>query len=447
MSCQFWMYKKPHFEIPLCYSFSMFGANTRHRKIRVPRAKRPYEESSDPPTPRKRPEEDERYRRVDFSSQHAYEARQLFLHQLSVGPGIDLARAALAIAAEDDALVSHSSVKFPDLSYLQRLERIANDVAFTVLPTLSARNARGRVEAVYNHLFGTLGFTTPAMAGGRSNIPIGSTVDHPGVYEDARHAYINEALVRKRGIPAILAVIAADIYRRLLEIGAIEFAVRLDVKDLTTLPTVELLEGISRESAIVPGTGTPLNFCTTDTLAECLLFLRRAYWPYTWDAKLGGFQSAARAFLNGGEDAELEAIARTARHRLDRGIWTSPGAGDLRRALAAAERLVLLRPECAEDRLYLSVSYCHVGKLSQAKAELKEYYRLLGSAPGRRPFKLSTSSGLLMSDSSDDRVAAEILDVLQQVRGVRTVECLSVESALHQPAPEQQDNVQIPLTW
>ena len=36
---------------------------------------------------------------------------------------------------------------------------------------------------------------------------------------------------------------------------------------------------------------------------------------------------AAQVWLEGEASAELQAIAMTARHRLERGIWTSPGAG------------------------------------------------------------------------------------------------------------------------
>lgn len=56
----------------------------------------------------------------------------------------------------------------------------------------------------------------------------------------------------------------------------------------------------------------------------------------------GGFTDAALCLLEGAESAELQAISRVAEHRLARGIWTSPGAGDLRRALAAAQRLAIL---------------------------------------------------------------------------------------------------------
>ena len=53
-------------------------------------------------------------------------------------------------------------------------------------------------------------------------------------------------------------------------------------------------------------------------------------------------RGAAMDALEGPASVHLQAVARAAEHRLKRGIWTSPGAGDVRRAVAAAERLVLI---------------------------------------------------------------------------------------------------------
>ena len=51
------------------------------------------------------PEDDPHYRRVDFSETHAYQARAALVENLRRGEGgVDLADAALQIAAEDDAL-------------------------------------------------------------------------------------------------------------------------------------------------------------------------------------------------------------------------------------------------------------------------------------------------------------------------------------------------------
>ena len=59
-------------------------------------------------------------------------------------------------------------------------------------------------------------------------------------------------------------------------------------------------------------------------------------------AATGARRAAAKAALGDDGGAELRAISLVAGHRLERGIWTTPGAGDLRRCLAAAERLVML---------------------------------------------------------------------------------------------------------
>ena len=73
----------------------------------------------------------------------------------------------------------------------------------------------------------------------------------------------------------------------------------------------------------------------------------------------GGFRDAALCLLEGAESAELQAISRVAEHRLARGIWTSPGAGDLRRALAAAQRLAIL------VSLIISLAVAYVPRQSQ----------------------------------------------------------------------------------
>ena len=69
-------------------------------------------------------------RRVDYSAVHAWEARQAFLRSIAAGEAaVDLAAAALHVAAEDDALVSHSTVQLPVAAYQQRLQRMAADLA------------------------------------------------------------------------------------------------------------------------------------------------------------------------------------------------------------------------------------------------------------------------------------------------------------------------------
>ena len=65
-----------------------------------------------------------------MSEQHAYEARQSLLRNVSRGEArMNLADAALQIAAEDDAIASHAVVPLPVASYQQRLVKMANEVA------------------------------------------------------------------------------------------------------------------------------------------------------------------------------------------------------------------------------------------------------------------------------------------------------------------------------
>lgn len=496
----------------------------------IARVKR-HHTNEDNSSPRIPPEVDERYRRNDFSSNHAWEARQAFLSAIAKGEaGIDLAEAALHIAAEDDALVTHSTVKFPVQSFQKRLQRMADELARVHLPSLLLLNDQNnndknqqqgdnttnnnksledqQLDMILSFIYTTQGaaLQPPPLARGRTNLPPNTLqVDNPGVWENAKYGYLNEALVSKRGIPAILAIITSDILRRLICMGAIDFVVRIECDDMSAVPRGEVLRGMRRED-IVDGTtgGMMLNFCSSDALEECLQYLKRAYWPFAWQVAPtvrksgsvagsssssantiiigtqrmttmtdinGGFTSAARAFLQGGEDAELEAIARTARHRLERGIWTSPGAGDIRRAIAACERLVLLRPERPEYRRDLAVLLCHIGKLVEAKVELQEYDRLVvRKNKGEVRYVLSPTRGMMVVAAPDQSIAGDGgKGVGEYVGGYNTemmelvddlmrflaridlsnhggkVEPLSVESALRQQPP--QHNETKPLTW
>jgi hypothetical protein len=127
-------------------------------------------------------EKDPRYQRLDDSEEHALQSRAAFLATLSRGEsGVDLAEAALHIAAEDDALVSHSSCEFPVKPFQSRLQRFANDIDRTVLPPLRERNATAEdtLAAILEFMFNaSKGFSPPSF--GRSALPLGAIVDNPG---------------------------------------------------------------------------------------------------------------------------------------------------------------------------------------------------------------------------------------------------------------------------
>ena len=66
-----------------------------------------------------------------------------------------------------------------------------------------------------------------------SGVPEHTRVDHPGVWENAKHAYLHETLISKKGIAAVLAVLQADVLQRLMKLGAVDFVVRTDCSDFT----------------------------------------------------------------------------------------------------------------------------------------------------------------------------------------------------------------------
>jgi len=61
-----------------------------------------------------------------------------------------------------------------------------------------------------------------------------------GVWEDARHAYVHETLVRRTGIAAALGVLYVALVQSLLQNGKIDFAVRVDCAVPGRLPRAEV---------------------------------------------------------------------------------------------------------------------------------------------------------------------------------------------------------------
>lgn len=169
---------------------------------------------------------------------------------------MQLAEAALLVAAEDDAIASHSTVPFPVEAYLARIQALADEFAQQRLRPLLERAAVEQQQQqdsegshphpsclaavppplppatvlaeLEDYLYQTQRISVPAF--GRSNLPPGALLDHPGVWEDSRWAYLNELLIRRRGHPAAVAVLYAEVMRRLLSSGSLDFAVSMDTR-------------------------------------------------------------------------------------------------------------------------------------------------------------------------------------------------------------------------
>lgn len=333
-------------------------------------------------------EHEENYRRKDFTNEHFSTARLAWLDELARGEAkLDLAKLALLVAAEDDALTSHSSVAFPVDAYLKRLEGLAKDFEVVLeLHDMKDADDTDKVDFLLEFLFGdsianTSRFTTFQSRFERGDLK-NTVVDAPGVYESPHPAYLNSVLTRKRGLSASLAVIVSDVLRRLTKRGVLNHWVKV-------VPSAGSADGIPLVELMIRGEGSniDMNSCSLEAMRMINIHLKRAFWPFRWssnDPVSGGFLGAAKTFLDGASSAESEAIARAALHRLQRGVWTSPGAGDIRRALAACERLVLLtsgtgtskRHEASARRDY-AILLLHVGRFEEAKKELLRYKELV----------------------------------------------------------------------
>lgn len=123
-----------------------------------------------------------------------------------------------------------------------------------------------------------------------------SVVDHPGAWEKPAHSYLSNALTRKVGTRAVLAIILQDVLRTLLVRGTIDFLARVDLS--SSLPTPVVVPGMTRQHAL-SADGAVLNTCSASLLAEVLTDLKRAFWPFAWDFGVdhparGGLGSAVR---------------------------------------------------------------------------------------------------------------------------------------------------------
>jgi hypothetical protein len=369
--------------------------------------------------------------REDMSLEHWARFRLEFLDELERGEAVaDIAKLALLVAAEDDSLVSNSSVAFPVEAYKSRIVRLTDDFeAFVFSKSLSIDSLDDAyiIDEFKQFLFQQSGFQVT-----QRRIPRNAVVDHPGVWESPSIAYLHSVLVKKSGMAACIAIIMGDILRRLVQRGVLSSFAKVVYSSQSSLPQVELIGDID-------GT-VDMNACTFNTLRDMNMHLKRAYWPFQWnsnDSAAGGFDSAAKTFLSGAESAESEAISRAATHRLERGVWTSPGAGDIRRCIAACERLVLsLNPgqpshDEATARRDLGVLYCHVGRFEDAKCELERSKKLIGYQ--------ELEHGIYVD---------KLLHVLSAVSHARSGEYLNFELGRSQALRNQTATPRIlPLTW
>ena len=248
---------------------------------------------------------------------------------IASGPeaGIDLAEAALVIAAEE-----YRDLDIP--AYLARIEEMAAALRRRLRRDISATET---IIALNHYLFDELGFS-------------GNAAD----YYDPRNSFLNDVLDRRLGIPLTLSVIYMEVGRRVgLALHGVAF------------PGHFLVKCVVRNGAIVLD-------------------------PYARGTSLGldDLQQRLRA-LHGGEPrpesvrqlltaaSKKEILARMLRNL--KSIYVK--RRDLDRALSAADRLIVLEPEAAEEYRDRAGIYLGLECFRAALADFRSYAGLKPQAP------------------------------------------------------------------
>ncbi len=252
--------------------------------------------------------------------------RRRFAAEVSRGDGgLDLARAALLIAAEEEP--GRCDVD----ACLARLAGMGAEARRRVEAAVPGRE----VEALNSYLFGELGFA-------------GNVAD----YYDPRNSLLHHVLERRTGIPITLSVVYMEVGRRA--------GLRVEGVGLPGHYVVRAAPP-GGEPVLVD----PFNGRATD-LDECQERLDMIY---------GGQVPLGEEHLR----------ATGARATLARMLGNLKGvyvkAGLHRRALAAVERLLIIAPHDLEERRDRGLLLAQLGRLTEAVADTRRYLNLRPDAP------------------------------------------------------------------
>ncbi|KAF7152678.1 hypothetical protein RHSIM_Rhsim01G0124300 [Rhododendron simsii] len=306
---------------------------------------------------------------------------------ISINRGVDLGKTALYIAAEDDSLISHSSVPLPVDAFIERLDD--HSMQFCSHYSSSFRSSpKNMIECLERYLYIDKGFR-------RTNAR-----NQP----EQRALYLPSVLTHRLGSATMLSLIYSEILKMIRLWGLLDFDVEIFYpRDPYSLPRgypkqeskeSDPLHIMTSQSLLMEfemkNLGELQQFLALEELfvvylgahsmfdLQNLRDLKIAFWPFQLDNTESLFLRAAHAAncSDGSNNVEESAFnlasAKAARHRLERGVWTSVRFGDMRRALSACERLILLEADPKELRDY-SVLLYHCGFYEKSLQFLRYY--------------------------------------------------------------------------
>nr|KJB73107.1 hypothetical protein B456_011G215300 [Gossypium raimondii] len=264
-----------------------------------------------------------------IDTSHAREARKSFVSQIKklsdieretsicINRCVDLGRTSLFIAAEDDSLISHSSVPLPVDAFLERLDDLS--MGYCSHYNSACRSSRENfLESLEKYLYVKKGFRR-------------STAKNQA---EPQALDLHSVLTHRSGSAVMLSLIHSEILKMLRLWGLLDFDVEIFFPhDPHGLPRAYDKQK-SKES------DQPHIMTVQMLLEEILRNLKDAFWPFQRGAADSLFLRAANAAncidkFNGFEDSGYQlASTKAAQRRLDRGVWTSVHFGYMRRALS-----------------------------------------------------------------------------------------------------------------
>ncbi|XP_020274517.1 uncharacterized protein LOC109849122 isoform X2 [Asparagus officinalis] len=201
------------------------------------------------------------------------------------------------------------------------------------------------------------------------------------VLTETRALYLHSVLTCRSGSSVMLSLIYSETLKMLRVLGFLDFDVEIYFPhDPAGLPYgYHKLKSKLEDQAHI--------LTSKALLVEILRNLKDAFWPFQYENYNSLFLRAAHASnhiygpsIVGERYSEscsstsgLEiASTKAAQHRLGRGVWTNVRFGDMRRALAASERLVILTNDYQELRDYAILLY-HCGYYEECLHNLRLY--------------------------------------------------------------------------
>jgi hypothetical protein len=281
----------------------------------------------------------------------ALDFRRSFLNEATKElPECDVARAALSLAAEDDAVNSRTAVPLPIDAYLGRLDSMADDFVAAYCDQPAHDEDRAAQLDVY--LYDVCRFRTPT-----------AWTELHSPYR----TYLHHVLAQKVGRLESLATVHLALLRRLQARGVLVGA------DVVMSPGQR--HPSTRVGAEAPGGAGQQCLTPRLLLVATLESLTRAFWAWEWrPEEPSGFLRAARAAA-GASGRIGQVMGGTVMQETGRPF------GDLERAQLALERLVeLARPEVTSATRDLAVLLAHRGRRDEALSMLRAY---LASDAGR----------------------------------------------------------------